>query len=116
MLTPAERRVLDRIVVLAREEFGDRLHAVWLYGSRARGEPPHGESDIDVLIVADDERAERNLFPVDLAGAAAEPEGISPVFVDVKVRTPRWVGARRTIESFFIREVDRDKIVLYGEP
>lgn len=83
--------------------------------SRARGERPHDESDVDVLIIADDERAERLLFPVNFAALAAEPEGLSPVFVDVRVRTPAWLAGRRAIESFFTQEVDRDKIVLYGD-
>lgn len=114
-LSAAERRALRRIVDLARRELGDRLASVWLYGSRARGERPHDESDVDVLIIADDERAERLLFPVNFAALAAEPEGLSPVFVDVRVRTPAWLAGRRAIESFFIQEVDRDKIVLYGD-
>ncbi|HSO26956.1 MAG TPA: nucleotidyltransferase domain-containing protein, partial [Anaerolineales bacterium] len=33
---------------------GDRLHAVYLYGSRARGDA-HPDSDIDVLIVLKDD-------------------------------------------------------------
>jgi hypothetical protein len=32
------------------------------------------------------------------------------------VRDAGWVEERRAIEDFFIREVDRDKVVLYGEP
>ncbi len=27
-----------------------------------------------------------------------------------------WLAGRRAIESFFIREVDRDKVVLAGQP
>lgn len=27
-----------------------------------------------------------------------------------------WIGERRAIDSFFMQEVDRDKIVLLGEP
>lgn len=69
-LTAEERRVVERLVELLREEFGPDLHAVWLYGSRARGEPPY-------------------------------------------VFDPEWVTARRAIDSFFMREVDRDKVVLF---
>jgi predicted nucleotidyltransferase len=39
-LSDAERRALDRFVAAVQRELGDELHAVWLYGSRARGEPP----------------------------------------------------------------------------
>ena len=34
----------------------------------------------------------------------------------MKVYDPSWLEGRRQIESFFIREVDRDKVVLLGEP
>jgi hypothetical protein len=30
------------------------------------------------------------------------------------VETPEWLHGRRKIPSFFVAEVDRDKIVLYG--
>ena len=36
-LTHAERRVLERLVERLRDELGSDLHAIWLYGSRARG-------------------------------------------------------------------------------
>jgi lipoprotein NlpI len=52
-LTDAERRVVERRVTLLRDELGSDLHAIWLYGSRARGETPHPESDIDLMVLAD---------------------------------------------------------------
>ncbi len=36
--------------------------------------------------------------------------------VSIKVHDPACLHGRRTIDSFFIREIDRDKVVLYGEP
>jgi predicted nucleotidyltransferase len=41
--TDAERDALDLLVASLERELGDALHAVWLYGSRARGEPPRDE-------------------------------------------------------------------------
>ena len=32
----------------------------------------------------------------------------------VHINTPAWLAQRREIESFFIAEVDRDKIALFG--
>jgi hypothetical protein len=32
----------------------------------------------------------------------------------IHVNTPAWLAQRREIESFFIAEVDRDKVVLSG--
>jgi len=34
----------------------------------------------------------------------------------VKVNDRTWLEGRREIESFFIQEVDRDEVVLYGNP
>jgi Nucleotidyltransferase domain len=43
--------MLDRFVELLTAELGTD-HGVWLYGSRARGETPGEESDVDVLVVS----------------------------------------------------------------
>ena len=51
-LTPIERRVVDRLVRLLEEEFGTDLRAVWMYGSRARGEKVGTDSDVDLLVVS----------------------------------------------------------------
>ena len=40
--------------------------------------------------------------------------GAARPIVSIKVYDPNWLEGRRRIDSFFIREVDRDKIVLYG--
>ncbi len=51
-LSEAERRTVRRFVAMLDEALGDDLRAVWLYGSRARGERPHPESDVDLLVIA----------------------------------------------------------------
>jgi len=115
-LSEVERRVLDRLVGLLRAEFGDGLRAVWLYGSRARGEPPHPESDVDLVVVAEGEPDDASRRIRDLVYAAAEAEGASPAWYSARLYTPERLAQRREIGSFFIQEVDRDKIVLVGEP
>jgi hypothetical protein len=56
-LNECERRVVERIVARLREELGDDLLAVWLYGSRAPGEADPDEthhdrrSDIDMMAI-----------------------------------------------------------------
>ena len=115
-LTDAERRVLERLVPLLEEELGPSLHAVWLYGSRARGESPHDESDIDLLIVSDDTSHEDSRRVGRGLEAAAAAVGISPWVFSPRVYSPERIAQRREIRSFFIQEVDRDKIVLYGKP
>jgi predicted nucleotidyltransferase len=113
-LSDIERRVVGRLVEVLREEMGDDLHAIWLYGSRARGKTPHSESDIDLMAIADggDPRYGRKALKLVYEVAAAE--GVSPVWYSVQVCDPEWLRGRREIRSFFIAEVDRDKIVLFG--
>ncbi len=115
-LTPVERRVLDRFLPLVREAYPDRLRAVWLYGSRARGDAPAPESDVDVLVVLLGATLDDHFHLSKLMYDSAEAEGGNPVFFSVNVYTPERLAQRREIRSFFIQEVDRDKIVLAGEP
>lgn len=115
-LSQAERRALDRLVRLLGEEFGGDLHGVWLYGSRARGEWTHEESDIDVLVVARPRGPDDDLRVLRLRDQAAEAEGVGPDWLSVKLYEPDRVAQRREIRSFFMQEVDRDKIVLAGQP
>jgi predicted nucleotidyltransferase len=115
-LTEDERRVVERLVDLMRDRFRGRLRSVWLYGSRARGERPHAESDIDVLAIADPDEEDDVLTALLLVDGAVEELQLPRPIVSIKVYAPSWLEDRRRIESFFIREVDRDKVVLYGEP
>lgn len=115
-LTSGEQRVLQRLAGLLESEYGPDLYAVWLYGSRARGEPPAAESDVDLLVVVDrDPFAELDRV-TRLIGWAAEAEGEDPTGFAAHVYTPERVAQRREIRSFFIQEVDRDKVVLLGKP
>lgn len=115
-LSDRERRALARFVETLRAELGDDLRSVWLYGSRARAEQPGPESDVDVLVVSErglwaDLRRVRRLLD-----EAAEGEGLEPTDFSAQIGDPAWLAQRRAIASFFIAEVDRDKIVLAGEP
>jgi predicted nucleotidyltransferase len=113
-LSDRERRVVKRLLRRLETEFGDGLIAVWLYGSRARGEEPRTRSDIDLLVVTRGGRDRDFRRVTELAMDAAEAEGIDPFRVSTRVADPAWIEGRREIDSFFIREVDRDKIVLAG--
>ncbi len=115
-LSAPERRVVERLLTHLCDELGDDLHAVWLYGSRARGEVPHPESDVDLMVIVDASRGwspyGTEILPTieEIAGE----EGVSPVWISAFVRDPEWLRGRREIESFFIQEVDRDKLILHG--
>jgi predicted nucleotidyltransferase len=113
-LSDAERRTVQRFVALLNQELGDDLLAVWLYGSKARGEQPHPDSDVDLLVIAEGDRERQQRVAMDLSEAAALAEGESPFTYSVHFYTPEYLRGRREIESFFIQEVDRDKIVLAG--
>jgi predicted nucleotidyltransferase len=116
-LTEPERRVVERFVELLTEHLGDDLRSVWIYGSRARGEKPREESDVDLLVVSSRGDSLFDLAPVwELLEQAADAEGQSPYWFSPALYTPERLAQRREIRSFFIQEVDRDKIVLYGEP
>ncbi len=113
-LSEKERRTVERLVELLPEELGCDVHAIWLYGSRARGEPPHPESDIDLMVLADGVSFDEKMRATELVNRLAPAEGVSPVWFSFFFNTPEWLRGRREIRSFFIAEVDRDKLVLYG--
>lgn len=113
-LSDPERRTVRRLLAALEETLGDDLRAVWLYGSRARGEQPHGESDVDLLVIADGGDPRYGARVNELRFEVAFAEGTEPFHLSVKVKDLEWLRGRREIESFFIQEVDRDKIVLLG--
>ncbi len=112
-LTETEARMLAHFVGRLREELD--VEAVWLYGSRARGEAVHSESDVDVLVLARDRRRDRQRV-WELMYEAAGAEGANPGFFSPQVWDLEWLANRRAIDSFFLREVERDRIVLYERP
>jgi len=122
-LTRRERRVVERLLDRMRRQWGGGLLAVWLYGSRARGEAdldetdPDLRSDVDLLAIVDPsidtEAAGRWALP--MVEGEADAAGDSPVYYSLRVFDTAWLRDRREIRSFFIQEVDRDKIVLWGQ-
>lgn len=112
-LTDAEQRVLDALVPALLEELGDALESVWLYGSRARGEPPRDEdSDVDLLVLVED--VERNAERVSaIKDALAEAQDLRGWHFHLFTHDRQWLKERRGIRAFFVEEVDRDKVVLY---
>jgi predicted nucleotidyltransferase len=112
-LSESERRVIKRFASRLDNELGGDLRGLWLYGSRARG-TAHPESDIDLLVIAEGGRDRYGRIAGDLSEDAAVAEEESPFNYSVHVHDPEWLQRRREIESFFIQEVDRDKIVVAG--
>lgn len=122
-LNERERRVVERIVARLRERLGVGLRAVWLYGSRARGDADPAEtdpdlrSDVDLLAIVapglDLEAIRRWAQP--MVEETADAEGDSPVYFSLRAFDSEWLRGRREIDSFFIREVDRDKLVVVDQ-
>jgi predicted nucleotidyltransferase len=112
-LVESERRTVERFTARLRDVLGNDLRGLWLYGSRARG-TAHLDSDVDLLVIADGGRDRYGRVAGDLSEEAALAEGESPFNYSVHVHDLEWLQGRRAIESFFIQEVDRDKIVLAG--
>lgn len=112
-LTKSERRTIERFASRLDRALGSDLRALWLYGSRAR-RATHPESDVDLLVIAEGGRDRYGRIAGDLSEEAAIAEGESPFNYSVHVHDADWLRDRREIESFFIQEVDRDKIVLAG--
>ena len=114
---------MERLVARLREELGSDLLAVWLYGSRARGEADPNEtdpdlrSDVDLLAIVDSSRDTEAAarWALSMVEAEADEIGDSPVYYSLRIFDTEWLRGRREIRSFFTREVDRDKLVLYGE-
>lgn len=53
------RPALDALVAAARAEEGDTFHSVYVRGSVAAGQGVHGSSDLDLVVLVDDEAGER---------------------------------------------------------
>jgi predicted nucleotidyltransferase len=109
-LSAEEQRVLERWIDVLRGEID--VESVWLFGSRARGERREG-SDVDLLVITrgDPERDRQRVWKTidDVARAV----GVNPAVFVPHTWDRAWLEGRREIESFFIQEVDRDKVVLF---
>jgi len=112
-LSKEERRLLERLAADLRSDARNPPHAVWLFGSRARGETPRKYSDIDLLVLVDDDSWEAKSRIHDTLQDAARNLGLEAVAVSfsLHIHTPEWLAQRRVVQSFFIAEVDRDKVV-----
>ncbi|HEY3959486.1 MAG TPA: nucleotidyltransferase domain-containing protein [Solirubrobacteraceae bacterium] len=115
-LSPDEQMLLERFVFELEQRLKDEMHAVWLFGSRARGEKPAQNSDVDVLVLVDDASWDGRMRVRGMLDDAARELGLDALTwsFSVHVQTLEWLAQRREIESFFIAEVDHDKIALCG--
>ena len=106
-LNGREWSMVERIVARLREELGAELLAVWLYGSRARGEADPNEtdpdlrSDVDLLAIVDSSRdtGEVARWVLPMVEAEADALGECPVYylawASRPAREPTRGGVRR---------------------
>jgi predicted nucleotidyltransferase len=115
-LSADERALLERFVAELHVRLDGRVHAAWPFGSRARGEQKTMESDVDVLVLVHDTSWDGRMGLRSMLNDAARELGLDSLTwsFSVHVHTPAWLAQRPEIESFFIAEVDRDKVVLGG--
>jgi predicted nucleotidyltransferase len=113
-LATDEQALIERFVQELRLRMNREVHAVWLFGSRARGEPRSQESDVDMLVLVDDASWDGRMRVRRMLEDAARELGVEALTwsFSVHVHTPDWLAQRREIRSFFIAELDRDKVVL----
>jgi predicted nucleotidyltransferase len=116
-LSADERALLTRFAAELSRENEVKSSAIWLFGSRARGEQPEEYSDVDVLVLVEDASWAGKTRVHDALQAAAHALGLQALTLSfsIHINTPAWLEQRRGVDSFFIAEVDRDKIVLSGE-
>jgi predicted nucleotidyltransferase len=107
-----EQALLERFAEVLRSHEDNQPQTIWLFGSRARGEAPAEDSDVDVLVIVDDASWNAKLRIHDALQVAARSLDLQALTwsFSVHINTPAWLDQRRRIGSFFIAEVDRDKI------
>jgi predicted nucleotidyltransferase len=111
-LSDTERTAITAYVQAIRKQHPDRIQAVALFGSKARGDDDP-ESDIDLLVICDSEDRQ---FRSDLWRKASEISLEQSVLISVRVYSQaRWQKARR-IGLPFTSEIIADSIPLTPEP
>jgi predicted nucleotidyltransferase len=113
-LSIGERALLERFASELRSQKSLESQAVWLFGSRARGEETREDSDVDVLVLTENASWENKMRIHAALQTAAHALGLEALTwsFSIHVNTPAWLEQRRRVHSFFIAEVDRDKIPL----
>jgi predicted nucleotidyltransferase len=100
--------VTTTYISLVRASLGPRLHELWLFGSRARGDS-RPESDYDVVVVADGDQEEVHALVVE-SNYTMMCEG-SALFGALEYSPAQWEKQKRTGLG---RNVVHEGVLLYG--
>ena len=112
LLTPNDQAAVEEYIQLIRSRYPERILAVALFGSKARGDADD-ESDIDLLVLVD---AEENEFRDDLWHIASRVSLEHNVVVSPSVfGQERWAETRRIRMPIF-RAIQAEAVPLTPEP
>ncbi len=107
-MTTDERQALDAFVRAVRVHYGKRLHNVFVFGSRARGEA-HADSDVDVAVVIRDsswDYWDEKLHLVDLSWKALWDADL--IVEPWPVTKAAWDDPELHRNPHFVRDVIKD--------
>lgn len=105
------KTMLQELVDMLEQVYGDKLKAVILYGSVARGEAT-SESDIDIMLLIDGDNQELRLFEDKLSDISTDLSiKYSKVLSIIDVSYQEYI---RWVENLpFYRNVSEEGVVLY---
>ena len=111
-LSATEQAAITAYVQAIQRQYPDRIRAVALFGSKARGDDDP-ESDIDLLVICDSEDRQ---FRSALWKKASEISLEQSVLLSIRIYSQaRWQKARQ-IGLPFTREIIADSLSLTPEP
>jgi predicted nucleotidyltransferase len=84
-LDAAERRAVQRFQGLLRKRFAEELDAVWLYGSRVRGEPPQDVSELQLLVLLRNSSRSDRVTALELLRQAALAERAIESYFSIRI-------------------------------
>jgi predicted nucleotidyltransferase len=110
VLSPTERQVAVEFARRVRQQFGDRILAMKVFGSRARREA-RADSDFDIWVLVDRvQRRERERI-IDIATDMLL-EDSSPFYISPRVMSVEQYDWLRGLERLLPQEIERDGIDL----
>lgn len=107
-LSRDERRVLEDYVAAVRAHYGDRLHGILVFGSRARGEARE-DSDVDVAVILNDSIEDFWREKITLTDLAYDALAEAGLFIQAwPVGKGEWEAPERHYNPRFVEAIKRD--------
>lgn len=106
------RKILNEMAILLHQIYGDRLKAIILYGSVARGTQTE-DSDIDIMILIDGTENELRKYDEKLSDVSTDLAlKYLKVFSIIDVSYQEYMAWKKI--SPFYKNVDREGVVVYA--